>query len=485
MHTKTPDTEPQPDPHQITAENAYLYSPDARKPRVSGRLRQFWKSRPRPQQVLLIVGAVTIVFSALMIGLSINTAKNKTNSKTSQSTIASNQQTNAQSQSSQTTYTGFEDENQNGIDDADETATTSEDTVSWWQKLLNSVSTKTDGSNADNASTSTTDTSGSDNGDSAQDTSDADATLALEDQASYNTTDESDWVTFADVPDSSSDISGNTSVGTIPTGGAKITIASWNIYYLNSPSNVVSGAKSLFEKADIIGFQELHKASRRTALRNSLLCSSCNYQGYIQNYSSNGSSPGSVSIIWKKSRFAKKDSGYVKVAGRQSSMISEKWIAWVKLQDKTTGKDFYMLNTHTVSGVESKGKPSNATAGSHSSYSHQMDVLTSFVKKLQKDNLPIFITGDFNVNYRYDSRVKYKDFPFYRLGKIQVHSAYQRLKLVGISSNARTHANVGSRLIDYVWSNDRSDVYPQSIAIAGSKHGSDHAAFFYTFILQK
>ena len=469
---KTENSLAQPDPHQITAENAYLYSPDARKPRVSGRLKQFWDSRPRPQQVLLIVGVVTIVFSALMIGLSINTAKNKTNAKTSQSTIASNQQTNSQSQSSQTTYTGFEDENQNGIDDADEASTTSEDGVSWWQKLLNSVSNKSTDSAADTSMTDGTSEIAETSADTADDTS----TTYTDDQIAYDYTANEDVADEEniDIATPPAEDSPDTPAPT-PSVTSTFTLASWNTLYTNSPSNVVSGASAIAKKAEIIGFQELNFTDRRRAIRDKFLCSSCAYAGYIPNYSENGwATKATVSIIWNKKRFNALDKGTYHVLGPNAygANTSSKWINWVKLKAVKTNKVFYVLNTHFTAGATSKGHPSSS-GGAVKNYIKHMNDLVGQIKRFRASNTPVFITGDFNINYRYDKNVKYKYFAYSRLNGIDVHSNWDRLNVKGVNS------------IDYVWSTDNSSVKANAASRANRSYGSDHKPVFYRVTLSK
>ncbi|MGB2786866.1 MAG: endonuclease/exonuclease/phosphatase family protein [Candidatus Saccharimonadaceae bacterium] len=291
--------------------------------------------------------------------------------------------------------------------------------------------------------------------------------------------------TNEDAPPEEADLSESeipTDIGT-PTGNLNknsFTIASWNAYYLSSPSNVANGAAGVGSKAQIIGFQELHRTDRRRAMRDKMLCASCAFSGYVKDYTSSGSSPASVAIIWRKDRFSMNSAGYYKVSST-SGGVSGKWIAWVKLRDKNTNKLFYVVNTHAVSGIESSGRPS--VGGSRlANYVNHMNVLTAKIKAMQQENIPLLLTGDFNVNHRYDAKVKYKDFPFKRLGAIGVHSNwynFEPLSKNGISKDAETHGS-GSRLIDYIWTSDRKDTEVVSTSISSNKYGSDHRAAYLT-----
>lgn len=107
-----------------------------------------------------------------------------------------------------------------------------------------------------------------------------------------------------------------------------------------------------------------------------------------------------------------------------------------------------------------------------------MDTLTSMVKGFQGEKIPVVALGDFNVNYRYDKNVQYKDFPHVRLRSLGLKSNWELLSLSGISSSAGTHGS-GSRLIDYVWLWGPT-TKPVSSSIGGT-YGSDHRAVYLHF----
>ena len=191
-------------------------------------------------------------------------------------------------------------------------------------------------------------------------------------------------------------------------------------------------------------------------------------------------------ILWNKTRFTLKDfgtytalkSGYKDASG---DWVSLKWINWVKLQDKTTSKSFFVVNTHTVAGIEAGGQPKSTNkktaAGQRlSTYVKHMDLLVNLVGYLKEQNLPIFVTGDFNVNYRYDSLQanQYKEFPYARFGAVALKSNYQLTNMAGIGSTMGTQGT-GTRLIDYIFSWDKGNITYLSNAISTQRYGSDHA----------
>lgn len=271
-----------------------------------------------------------------------------------------------------------------------------------------------------------------------------------------------------------------------PSGQTALTVASWNTLFSNK-TPLATGAKTIGSKADVIGFQEVHWVDKTHmySLRDNFICNSCQFDGYMDSYKQNssGSRPASLTIAWKKSRFSRINSGYKSVYSKDAAdgEGSSKWITWVKLKDKKTADSFYVVNTHTVASIESKGKP-NSDKDRVALYKRHMDTLTTFLKSLQREKIPIIVLGDFNVNYRYDKTAKYKDFPYVRLGQIGLRSNWDLLNLSGIASSASTHGS-GSRLIDYAWlwgPNTKA-----SSTSIGGKYGSDHHAVYLSLTMGK
>ena len=261
-------------------------------------------------------------------------------------------------------------------------------------------------------------------------------------------------------------------------------ITSWNTYYGNSTTNVGNAAQELSGKGgDILAFQEVHQPSRRTALKSKMIdCSGCKYSGYVQNYSTDGSSPASLPIYWNKTRFSLLNSGYVKVAdatGTDPNYISSKWITWVSLRDIATGRQFYVLNTHTVASIESGGQI-GGDSGRVNNYKTHMNKLDTLIDDFQRSGTPIFITGDFNVNYRKDREVQSIYFPYYRTNKQGIKSNWQ---IFGPPSGGTQGSN--DRVIDYVFSMTHGAVAPVSASKYGNRFGSDHYPVFYSLRLTK
>jgi endonuclease/exonuclease/phosphatase family metal-dependent hydrolase len=274
-----------------------------------------------------------------------------------------------------------------------------------------------------------------------------------------------------------------------PRPTTTFTIASWNTKYDNTASNLGTEVATVTASAPIVGLQEVHDPAKRQQIRDKVLCPTCAYASRSEEFNYDGSSPASLPIIWKKSQFQVVGTpGSLQVSPKTTvndsagAEVSAKYITWVKLREPVTGKTFYVLNTHTVASVEAGGKPNQSNPKRLTLYQTHMDKLVAQINTFKQDNIPIFITGDFNVNYRYDSVVKDSMFPYVRLGAVGVKSDWQLTNLAGIPTTQGTEG-ANNRIIDYVFELVRSDVTPRSVKINSSTLGSDHYPVFFTLQL--
>jgi len=266
-----------------------------------------------------------------------------------------------------------------------------------------------------------------------------------------------------------------------PVTAHKFTVASWNS---NVDNKLALGdqIKSIMSKTQVLGVQEVHHTDQRVSIISKVTCSSCAYAGYLASYSSGTASQSSYPIIWNKSYFNQIGSGQFRqmcdAAKTSKYSYAARYATYVRLQSKVNGKQFYVINTHFMEGVESGGKPLTDTL-LLTRYKTHMTNLIALINDLKKADVPIYVVGRFNVNYRYDHTVKTSFFPYASLGAIGVRSGWDVLNLSGISSSAQTDGT-GSRIIDYVSTTQRSDVSANSVAISTSTYGAGNYVAFYT-----
>lgn len=256
-----------------------------------------------------------------------------------------------------------------------------------------------------------------------------------------------------------------------------ITVASWNSR-IDNKNNIANEVKTILKKANVVGLQEVHTAKQRDNIQK--LIESNKYAVSPKAHTNNDGSAGpeSYAIVWREKEFVRVDEGATGQVSPGLDGLRPRYIAWVKLKQRATGKQFYVVNTHMVRDVDDNGSLSSKKANVNA-YKGHMEKLVSLVKKLQKDKLPIFVTGDFAADYRKDTG-KVSTFPKAALGTIGVKSNWQLTNLTGISSKANTYGS-GARLIDYVFS---WGITPESTSIGKSRLGSDHYPVYFTANLQ-
>lgn len=263
----------------------------------------------------------------------------------------------------------------------------------------------------------------------------------------------------------------------VSTDPYDLTLASWNSYVDNKDSKGAT-AKSILATADILGAQEVHKTAQRESIKS--IESSTIGVWFATSKMTGGSSSASYPIIYNKKKLAFVSGGY-KLIGKTAG-LSERYVAYARFRIKTTGQEFYFANTHLPPGVEAGGKPK--TTSTTASYKNQMPVLVSTLKQLEAKSVPVFLVGDFNVNFRReDCTVTW--FPCRALRGANMKSAFEITRLAGLPSSLGTHGRDG-RLIDYVFVSNDSRVTVNAVAILGSAscvsrapdlncyHGSDH-----------
>lgn len=191
------------------------------------------------------------------------------------------------------------------------------------------------------------------------------------------------------------------------SSSAPVTIGTWNTY-VDNKTKIGDTIPKYLSSADIIGMQEVHTTTERNSVKKNLICSTCAYEGVMYKNKNKGKKidpRGGYPIIWKKGMFKRIGSYHLKKAASELKdgkiKFKARYIAWVTLQDMRTGKQFIVVNTHTYAKVEKNGG-TYGHAKVNAGYQKHMATLVSVLKSLQKQNIPIFVLGDLNVDYKTD-----------------------------------------------------------------------------------
>lgn len=99
-------------------------------------------------------------------------------------------------------------------------------------------------------------------------------------------------------------------------------------------------------------------------------------------------------ISWKKSEWEKLDGGFMRTHDGKAKVSPHRYVTWVKLKNKDTGKTIIRMNTHLVSGAWSKPKPT--TEWRRDMWNIHMKKMGDLIEKFENKGLPVIIGGDFN-----------------------------------------------------------------------------------------
>lgn len=264
------------------------------------------------------------------------------------------------------------------------------------------------------------------------------------------------------------------------TYSASVTLASYNIRHALSDEVATADVTRLAATgADVIGLQEMSSRTRRNAVLAAVQdCDTCLMQGVFFDSTAH---IGAVPILYRADRFDLYDSGSVMLSdrtyiGRQGAGPSElppKYVTWVKLQERRTGRFFYVLNSHAIASVQARDGGANTNQRRLAVYRQHMDGLKSLVAQMKRRQTGIFVLGDLNVNYRRDRVVQDPLFPYVNMGEVQVTASYEPLGVPATGTHNRLDGTSSTRLIDYVYFMPRLPFTPARQSILGG-YSSDH-----------
>lgn len=193
-------------------------------------------------------------------------------------------------------------------------------------------------------------------------------------------------------------------------------------------------------RADVIGWNELGTLALQQAVRNLP-----GFTSYMPGpdpdkaYSAN-----SVAISWRTDVFDFVDGDSIRVHGGVATVSPSRYINWVLLRHKASGKLVYRINTHVVHRWEVAGRPRNVVGkflGQTGRAKKHIALLAETTARLGVLH-PVIGGGDLNCDYLAEKRLAPSQrtvwFPYTVLGAVA--------DLV-----EPDHGTHGARLIDWTW----------------------------------
>ena len=446
-----PEKAPPPSVDDLIAQaNAQTYVFERQQQRRS--LKQWFLDLSKTRKILLIGSTVFLLFTVGVIALTVTSGGNGSLSSSQNSGVAT----------TDINGDGVIDENDNSddviegdtngdgvIDSRDDVSanTTDSDSAAWWSSLF----AKAQGALHSNSK----DTPGN---------SSSSEYSYSEDEAKENAYD--DAASDEDYPELDDEDNTDTNIPTNTSSSVNLTLGSWNVYLANK-KDVPGNIKSILKNVDTLGIQEAAKFG--DAIAKKIACSSCAYGMYP----TGKGTPKKVAILWNKSKFTLLSSGFKALSTQDGK---KKYVVWVKLRDKSSQKVFYVLNSHyPFNATTTKGTLQNDADGR--AYKTHMENMVRKVRELQKQGLPIFLTGDINADYRTD-KCTAQALPCRSLSRdLDMKSGWEYMKLKGMGKTTGTASS--TRIIDYVFSYVKDYItYKAMDIIYGGKGkgwgGSDH-----------
>ncbi|NHA70105.1 endonuclease/exonuclease/phosphatase family protein [Phycicoccus flavus] len=230
------------------------------------------------------------------------------------------------------------------------------------------------------------------------------------------------------------------SSGAAPTNSSTFRVASFNIYSGLSATDFKTDFRTITERADMVGLQEVQ--GRRD---------------FLDTWGKNNGwwvwtpAPAyatEVAVLAKKSAFDRIDKGTIFVCdtGGSGTPPPPRYITWAKYVHLKSGRRITHINNHLNAHIDNDGHPYDLPRTDDAE--KHLRMIRDLVHD-KKDGGQVVVTGDFNVDYEDDKRVRYGNFPYTVLENRQgslpgLRSSYSRIGVTGLPT-------LGRRRVDYVY----------------------------------
>jgi endonuclease/exonuclease/phosphatase (EEP) superfamily protein YafD len=259
---------------------------------------------------------------------------------------------------------------------------------------------------------------------------------------------------------------------------SQIRLVTYNARHDVRPARTVKEVRALARVSDIMTLQEMSSGKKRAGIKRGLVsCKGCRWGAYMPR----AAVPGGTPILFRKRQYRLERTGTRRVSeptrvggsGAGPATVRAKYINFVRLTERRTGRTVWVLNNHTVASVQGdRGRPNRRHSARLRLYRKHMAGLTALVTKFRRKGGMVFATGDFNVNHRTDRRAKARMFPFATMRSVGMRASYVPLGQPKRGTHVLDHGR-RDRLIDYVHHLPRVRLWPREQRILRG-YASDH-----------
>ncbi len=271
---------------------------------------------------------------------------------------------------------------------------------------------------------------------------------------------------------------------------APVRIVTYNIQAAKSPAKAVRDLKRLADaNADILALQEMGSPRRRAAVTEQFVdCSTCEYDAFMPDTPQQSATP--ILFKWDKFRLVStgtkqvSDATFVGRSGAGPATLKAKFVNYVELWHRPTGQVVYVMNNHAVPSIQGRdGGRNHRHPERLELFRQHMEGLKEMATEFHATGAAVFTAGDFNVNYRRDSVVRDKLFPYHNLGQVGLEASYKHLGMPARGTHWRGRGK-DVRLIDYVLSIRHRAVTPKAQQVLRG-YSSDHRPVMVEYAIKK
>jgi hypothetical protein len=242
------------------------------------------------------------------------------------------------------------------------------------------------------------------------------------------------------------------SQATEPTSAPDLRIGSYNIEIGKPMDDFRAGVTFIKSVADVAGLQEAGGGHRREYLDGDHSWRIYHAPGTLQ-----------VPIIWNPRVFELVSAHQVKLSsaaridkpGKGTMPFKAQYAPVVRLRQIATGYEFTMINVHLVHGAVNAGRPRPGYRHTYRVYTHQVKVLQQTVADARAKGQMVYVTGDYNVGYAADRKIRIHKLPYHRLTSIDMAANWKGKKLNKFGTHIDPSCPRGHRYcgayIDQIW----------------------------------
>jgi endonuclease/exonuclease/phosphatase family metal-dependent hydrolase len=272
------------------------------------------------------------------------------------------------------------------------------------------------------------------------------------------------------------------STASADTSGRTLSIGSYNIQMRRPMEDFRAGVTFIMSKAEVFGLQE---AGGNGGARRAFLDGIEGWGLY------RASHMRQTPILWNTDEFKRvkayerkiSDAARIDKAGGGTEPFKAQYVPVVRLKPTYGGHAFTVINVHLIHGAVNAGRPRKGSPNTYRVYRRQVRALRALVKAERSSGRQVFVTGDYNIGYAADRKVRNRKLPYRRLSSINMKANWAGKPLNNYGTHidpscpkGKTHCGA---YIDQIWAPSKaatSTVYTDEVY-------SDHYPIMSTYHL--